>query len=295
MQDASLHTIALPQGSMHYCAIGSGPTVVLLHGLQVNRHIWGAIVPDLAATCRCIVPDLPLGGHTLPMPAAADLTPLGLAQLIADFLAALDLHNVILVGSDTGGALTQLLLTRHPERLAGAVLLNCDAYHDFLPPVANLFQLLPHIPGGVRGTVALLQHPLAQWLLMIQFAHSGITLEQGAAYFRPAHALPDVRRDLTKVLRGISNRYTLAAARAFPAVQQPVLIVWGKDDLFFSRRNAKRLQRDLPNATLEWVERSRTFVQLDQPARLVELVSAFAENYGKPSAAIPPRPEPVAG
>ncbi len=77
------------------------------------------------------------------------------------------------------------------------------------------------------------------------------------------------------------NRYTLEAATAFATVQQPVLIAWGCDDLFFLRGNAKRLQRDIPNATLEWVADSRTFVQLGQPARLVRLLSAFTEAHGK--------------
>ena len=63
----------------------------------------------------------------------ADLSPTGLAQLIADFLAALDLEDVTLVGNDTGGALCQLVAGRHPERLARLALTDCDAFENFPP------------------------------------------------------------------------------------------------------------------------------------------------------------------
>ena len=75
--------------------------------------------------------------------------PSGLARLIADFIEALGLDGVTLVANDTGGALCQLVVTRHPERIGRLVLTPCDAYENFLPPAFRYLQPLARIPGGV--------------------------------------------------------------------------------------------------------------------------------------------------
>jgi pimeloyl-ACP methyl ester carboxylesterase len=84
----------------------------------------------------------------------ADLTPPGVARLLADFLAALDLRDVTLVGNDTGGAICQILIARHPERIGRLVLTNCDAYEEFFP---KLFGFVHHGPRlfGERFTALL--------------------------------------------------------------------------------------------------------------------------------------------
>src|SRR6185436_18470384 len=117
--------ISLPQGTIQYRDEGHGPTVVFIHGALVDGRLWEPVVERLAPHARCVVPDLPLGSHTVPMAPDADLTPPGLAKLIADFLAALDLEDVTLVGNDTGGGLSQLVVGAHPERIGRLVLTNC--------------------------------------------------------------------------------------------------------------------------------------------------------------------------
>src|SRR5438874_10453979 len=97
----------LEQGTIRYRERGTGEPIVFVHGLLVNGDLWRKVVPELANDFRCITPDWPLGSHEVPMSHEADLTPTGLAKLIADFLAALALENVTLVGNDSGGALSQ--------------------------------------------------------------------------------------------------------------------------------------------------------------------------------------------
>src|SRR2546423_4976929 len=116
--------VTLPQGDVRYYERGSGRPVVFVHGVITNAQLWRKVVPGVAeAGFRCIAPDWPLGAHEIPMRADADLTPAGNAEVIADFLEALDLRDVILVANDTGGALTQLMLSRRPERVGRVVLL----------------------------------------------------------------------------------------------------------------------------------------------------------------------------
>src|SRR3954454_18378020 len=115
------HEVNLPQGTIRYRDRGQGPPIVFVHGALVNGDLWRKVVPELAKDFRCVTPDLPLGSHEIPMPANADLSPPAVAKLIADFLAALDLTDVTLVGNDTGGAMCQLVVTSHPERIGRLV------------------------------------------------------------------------------------------------------------------------------------------------------------------------------
>jgi pimeloyl-ACP methyl ester carboxylesterase len=86
----------------------------------------------------------------------ADLSPAGRADLLADVLAALDLRDVILVANDTGGALTQLMLARRPERVCRVVLLPSDCFEYFFPPIFTPLPHLARLPGSMRVLAALL-------------------------------------------------------------------------------------------------------------------------------------------
>src|ERR1700736_3429149 len=141
--------IDLPQGRVHYRDAGNGEPRVCVHGLLVDGSLWRKVVPPLERDFRCIVPDWPLGSHREPMARDADLSPRGVAHLIADFLAALELERVTLVANDTGGAIAQLVATERPERLGRLVLTPCDAYENFLPPMFRGLQLLARVPGGM--------------------------------------------------------------------------------------------------------------------------------------------------
>jgi pimeloyl-ACP methyl ester carboxylesterase len=112
--------LGLAQGTTRYRDAGEGEPIVFVHGLLVDGSVWRKVLPHLAGEFRCVAPDWPMGSHKLAMSPAADLSALGMARLVVDFLVALDLDRVTVVGSNTGGAICQLLATRHPERLARA-------------------------------------------------------------------------------------------------------------------------------------------------------------------------------
>src|SRR3954453_3631883 len=82
--------LRLSSGTIRYRERGSGPAVVFVHGLLVNADLWRKVVPAVAAGHRCIAPDWPLGSHEVAMRPDADLSPPGVARLIAEFLEALD-------------------------------------------------------------------------------------------------------------------------------------------------------------------------------------------------------------
>jgi pimeloyl-ACP methyl ester carboxylesterase len=91
-------------------------------------------------------------------------------------------------------------------------------------------------------------------------------------------------RDATKLLRGISNRQTLAAAERLRTFDRPVLIAWAPEDRFFKLRYAQRLATEIPGARLERIEDALTFVPLDQPERTAELIATFARDTQAPRA-----------
>ena len=78
------------------------------------------------------------------------------------------------------------------------------------------------------------------------------------------------------MLRGISPKHTLAAAERLATQDRPVLIAWGTRDRLLLVRDAQRLADTLPNARLELIEDARTYVQIDQPAKLAELLKSWA-------------------
>src|SRR2546430_7921085 len=106
--------VRLPQGTIRYREMGTGEPIVLVHGLLTNGELWREVAPRIAADFRVIAPDWPLGSHEIPLNAGADRSPLGLAALIADFMDALQLENVTLVGNDTGGAPCPPRAAHHP-------------------------------------------------------------------------------------------------------------------------------------------------------------------------------------
>ena len=273
---SSLHTVQLPQGPVQYRDVGEGPTLLFVHGFLVNGEMWCKVYKPLSYHFRCVVPTLPLGGHSLPVCEDADLSPPGIAQLMDDFMVALELEEVTIIACDTGGAFTQLLAVHHPERVSRLVLTNCDAFEHFVPPILRPFVTLFQIPGGASFFGFTLQLRFVQKLLYALLAHAKLEPHIGDSYFGSFIRKPEIRRDAKKVALGVSNRYTLDAAERFSEFRKPVLVVWGQDDRLFVF--GERLANAFPDARLKRVADSKTFVSEDQPEILTESITLFVNE-----------------
>jgi pimeloyl-ACP methyl ester carboxylesterase len=275
-------TVSLPQGTIHYTETGAGPPLVFIHGFLVDGTLWSEVTPLLSDRFRCIVPDLPLGSHRTAMNPDADLSPPGVAKIIAGFLEALDLEHVTLIGNDTGGAMCQLVATNHPERIGRLVLTPCDCYRDFLPPAFRYLQVVARIPGALT---ILMQSMRPRPMRRMPIAFGWLTKKRLPdelldRWVQPAMTDRAVRRDAGKLLRGISNRYTLEAAERLADFDRPTLIAWAPEDRFFKVDNGRKLAATIPDCRLELIDDSRTFVSLDQPAELARLIGDFAAQAG---------------
>lgn len=264
-------------GPIHYREVGRGAPLVFIHGLLVNGMLWRKVVPVLADRYRCIVPDLPLGSHRTPMAPEADMSPPGLANTMADFLDALDVRDATLVANDTGGALTQILLTTRPQRVGRVVLTPCDMFENFLPPLFRPLQWIGSNPTALGLILqamrarAVRNSPLAYGLLVKRPIDGDVS----ARYLHSALTSPRIRRDTAKILAGIHPRYTLEAARRLADFKKPVLLAWATEDRLFPADHARRMAAILPDARLEAIDDSYSFVPEDQPERLSELIADF--------------------
>jgi pimeloyl-ACP methyl ester carboxylesterase len=98
------------------------------------------------------------------------------------------------------------------------------------------------------------------------------------AWLQPARSNAAIRRQVASILTGSSARYTLEAAERFGEFKKPVLIAWAPEDRFFKFRSAERLGQAFPDARLDRIEDSYTFVPIDQPERTADLIASFVRE-----------------
>jgi pimeloyl-ACP methyl ester carboxylesterase len=282
-----MHRIELSAGTIHYEDTGGdGPAVVMLHGLMMDGSLWDGPAALLSARHRCVVPTLPLGAHQEAVHADADLSLPGIARLVAEFLERLDLHDVTLVGNDTGGAVVQLLLAQGAtERVGRVVLASCEAF-DNLPPglTGRTLTLAGALPPGLFGLF--MQQMRLRAVRRLPIAFGRLTLRGDAAtarWMRPVLEQSAIRRDTVRMLRAAlgDRKVLLRAAEALPAFDRPALVVWAAGDRVMPPDHGRRLAALLPQGRLVEVADSYTLLPLDQPARLAEAIEEFVAQAAK--------------
>ena len=270
-------TVELPAGTIEYRERGSGRPVVFVHGVGVNGDLWRGVAPPLAKDFRCIAPDWPLGAHSHPLREDADLSLPGLGRIVADFLDALDLDDVVIVANDTGGAVSQWLVGHHAERVGALVLTSCDAFEKF-PPTPQLY-----LEYAARARALMW---LVAWTVRFKFVQRlptayGWTTRRPIdpaimrSFTTPIRTIPGVRRDLARLLRAVDTRYMFEAADALPSFDRPSLVLWAADDKLFPLDHGRRLAELLPQGRFETMPDSRTFIPEEQPERLAARVREF--------------------
>jgi len=271
-------TIDISAGTIHYEATGpeNGRPVVFVHGYMMGGQLWREVSQRLAAHgLRCIAPTWPLGAHPEPLRAGADRTIAGVAGIVAETLAALDLQDVVLVGNDAGGVVTQLVAVHHPERLGALVLTSCDAFEHFPPPILKPLILTAKSKTTFRAVAQAMRVPAARKRAFDGLAHRNIDALT-EEWVRPGLSDPAIADDLRKFTLSLRTEVTIGVATRLPEVNVPTLVAWSADDVFFELGDGERLAATIPNARLEVIEAARTFSMVDQPERLADLLSTVA-------------------
>jgi pimeloyl-ACP methyl ester carboxylesterase len=270
--------VQLPAGTIRYREAGEGKPVVFVHGYLVDGRLWDGVVDRLSDRCRCLAPDWPLGAQQVAMNPDADLSPPGIARLIADFLEKLELEDVTIVGNDSGGAMSQVLVTTHPERISRLALTNCDTHENFPPGIFKAMPPLAKLPGGMLALSAPFRIGAVGRRAFAPFARTKIPAELIASWMQPATADAGVMHDLKKVTAGMNKRHTLAAAEKLRDSNLPIRLLWAPGDKYFPISYAERLAGETQNAEIVQIPNAKTFVPLDQPQRVADEIATFVGN-----------------
>lgn len=281
-------TIELPHATLNYHVTGpadsSAPPVVFVHPILTDGSLWLPVADRLAARgIRSYAPDWPLGSHRIPLPDDADQSPRGVARLVLDFLAELDLTDATLVGNDTGGAICQFIVDpgfdADTSRVGRVVLANCDAFDQFPPaPFTLLFPLLRHEGRAKLLAGQMRLRALRQSWLGFGLLAKNLPADLTRAWIEPARTNAGVRRDAVRLLKNIRPAELLDVSTRLADVKIPVTVIWGMADRAFRPALGRRLHAAFTDAVFVPVEGARTLLALDAPDEITEAIVAIAER-----------------
>jgi pimeloyl-ACP methyl ester carboxylesterase len=249
---------------------------VLLHGLLMNDAQWNLALQLLPAGFRYLLPNLPMGGHRIPMHEDADLTLPRMVDIVADFLDALDLADVTLVVTDWGGPLF-LTDAGRDKRVARLVICPSEAFDNFPPG----------FPGKVAWlasrntlTVSLAMRQLKigwlrrQWLMFGQMAKKPVPQDIVEEWLAAGLADRRIRHDLVKYCRTKFDKADLIrATNRLSDFAGDVLVLWSRNPVM-PDDHATRLA-ELTGGTLRYVDDANVLVMLDQPEQTAREIGAF--------------------
>jgi pimeloyl-ACP methyl ester carboxylesterase len=258
---------------------GPGRVALFVHGLGTSSYLWRHVIGQLDGQRRCVAVDLPLHGQT-PAAADQDFTLPGFARFLAEVCEGLELTDIDLVANDTGGAISQVFATGHPELLHTLTLTNCEA-HDNLPPKLLLPAVwLAHMGLAARISPRLLRDIRRGRKRFYGLGYQDIeNLPEDLARFwlESQFATPELARQNERIMTSLHARDLLAIEPALARLQVPTLIVWGTGDKFFRLKWAYWLRDTIPGAT-EVVELSGARIFFPDE-RATELTAALRRHW----------------
>jgi pimeloyl-ACP methyl ester carboxylesterase len=243
------HSVQTPSGKISYVEHGSGPVALFVHGVLLNGYLWRHQLEQLGDVRRCIAPDLLAHGDT-EIDAAQDVSVTANAHMLAQFLDALKIDQVDLVGNDSGGGICQIFAALYPERIRSLALTNCDT-HDNWPPEAFKPFVAMVAAGGLAQT---LNAMLADKSVYRSEQALGPAYERPDAvsddtietYLRPFLRSPKRTHDLERFVNAFDCRHTVDIETQLGRLQAPTLIAWGTDDIYFDTSWSHWLQKKIP-------------------------------------------------
>jgi pimeloyl-ACP methyl ester carboxylesterase len=260
-------------GRIAYVERGSGEAALFLHGFPLNGFQWRGQLERLAPYRRCIAPDLLGLGYT-EVPAGQSVAPDAQVAMLVGLLDKLGVATVDLIANDSGGAIAQLFLVRHPQRVRTMLLTTCDTEIDCPPPA-----LVPVIELAREGRFV--REWLVPWLADKTLARSPEGLG-GMTFTYPSQPTDEAIEYYLDPLVSNAARthaYALALEKNSLAGIEPLLkrstaptrIVWGTGDTIFSPESADYLHRTLGNSRgVRKVEGAKLFFPEEFPDLIAE-------------------------
>lgn len=273
--------LVIDNAEIEYTDTGSGQPIVFVHGVYVTGALWNDVAHRLSADHRCVVPTWPFGAQRKPIGPGADLGVVAAGRRILKLLEILGLSDVTLVSNNTGGGIIQAALGDESldfGRVARLVFTNCDSFEHFPPsgfaPLVRLCRLNAALGAGVLRLLA--TRPGLGFFASSVTRH-GIEIDRRPTIFGGFARSAAVRRDAVRLTADLNPRHTLAATAAIKACAKPVLVAWGNADKLFPMAHARRLADAFPDARLQTIDDSSTYVMLDRPDETARAISAFVK------------------
>ncbi len=262
-----------------YVKAGSGPVLLLIHGIGDSSDSWRPVVEQLAEHHTVVAPDLL--GHGRSEKPRADYTVTGYANGMRDLLSVLEIDRATVLGHSLGGGVAAQFAYQFPERCERLVLVGSGGVGRSVSPLLRMAA----IPGAEAlmpflGTppVKLLSRVGANLLRILDTA-LGRDAEEMLAVF---DALPntEARRTILRTLRsGVDWRGQVITMldRAYLAEGVPTLIIWGRRDAIIPLGHARLAHLAFPGSELEIFDEAGHFPHHSDPARFVRVVREFVQ------------------
>ncbi|MET8586037.1 alpha/beta hydrolase [Streptomyces collinus] len=258
------------------------PVLLLLHGFPSGSHQFRRLIDVLGSHYRLIAPDYPGFGHTR-APDGFTYSFDGLADVVEGFVRGLGLDRFVLYVFDFGAPVGFRLAERHPERIAGLVVQNGNAYEEGLSDAARGFiALTPETPGAQEaiGDLLTLDGTRGQYETGVAdpelVAPDGWTLDQ---HFLDLPGRKEAQRALAFDYRSNVERYG-AWQTWLRRYAPPTLVVWGSRDPFFPEPGARAYLRDLPDAELHLFDTGHFALETHLP-EIAPLIADFLDRTWK--------------
>jgi 4,5:9,10-diseco-3-hydroxy-5,9,17-trioxoandrosta-1(10),2-diene-4-oate hydrolase len=253
---------------LRYVRKGSGPPVLLLHGIASSLYTWKDVLPALAAHHDVIAMDLPgFGDSAIPPQASGDRV----ARSVVGLMDRLVLARVSIVGNSLGGAIAVVIAARRPDRVDRIVLLDPAGYNFAPADRPFVLRLAAAIPAPVLEALPI--RPLVSVGLRQVFHDDRlVTGDKVAEYVAPMRR-PGASAALHDLLLGTDDLHFPGVIRE---VRAPTLILWGRYDTWIPARDAQRFAADIPGARVVMLETGH-MPQEERPAETAALVEEFLD------------------
>ncbi len=260
-----------------YVRAGSGPPILLIHGIGDSNRTWTEVVPLLARTHTVIAPDLL--GHGLSDKPRADYSIGGFANGMRDLMTLLGYERFTLVGHSLGGGVAMQFAYQYPERVERLVLVSSGGLGA---EVSSLLRLAA-LPGAELGIAASLTRPVRRTLQLLAKGATKVGLLTSFdvnEIFEVWSGLrdPSTRAAFLRTLRGVidwKGQAVTGRDRLYLAEGMPALLVWGDRDPIVPVTHAAKLAEVWPGARIEVMRRSGHVPHRSHPERFAKLVTDF--------------------
>jgi pimeloyl-ACP methyl ester carboxylesterase len=260
-----------------YVRTGSGPVILLLHGLGCDHTTWTPIVESLARTHTVIAPDLL--GHGRSDKPRADYSVGGYANGMRDLLTLLGIDSATVVGHSFGGGVAMQFAYQYPERTERLVLVGSGGLGpDVTPAIRAITTPGFHHVMGVLSAPGLRHVTTATMRLL---ARTGVTqlrdLDEVADIY-DSFKDPHTRAAIRHVVRAVvdwKGQIVTMADRAYLTEAMPMCVVWGRNDQVIPVRHAGNAAALAPSARVEIIPNAGHFPHKDHPQRFVKIVNDF--------------------